>query len=796
MRSLFTRCDAYPTIFTQPIAATSVMVNVMKRSFNRLRIEIEGIVQGVGFRPFVFRLAGKHGIRGWVRNVSGCVLLEAEGAQANLSAFLRDIENEPPPLASITVIRKTAIPSSAGKGFLILPSAPGEKGIQIAPDSDVCADCLRELFDPDDRRYRYPFINCTNCGPRYSIITGIPYDRPFTTMADFTMCAACRAEYTDPANRRFHAEPNACPACGPQLRLMDGAGREVETHGDASLQTSVNLLRDGKILAIKGTGGFHLAVDACSDAAVGELRRRKERDEKPLALMAPTLEEIERHVHVNNLQKRLLMGPERPIVILPRRAGSPLSHLVAPANGYFGMMLPATPLHHLLLQDNFTALVMTSGNLSDEPIAFLDEDAFLRLGGIADFFLTHNRRIHTFSDDSVIRVFQGNPLFIRRSRGYVPRPVFLPSAQKSVLAVGGELKNAFCLTVGGRGFLGQHIGDLKNSATQRLLEETVAHLQKILEIEPVAVAHDLHPDYLSTAFAGEIGALPKVAVQHHHAHMASCMAENRLDGDVIGVIFDGAGFGLDGNIWGGEFLLGNYRAFQRRGHFRNVPLPGGDAAAIETYRMAIAYLYDCYGEGLFKLALPFMAALKEREKKLFLVMLERGINSPLSSSCGRLFDAVAALIGLRNSVAYEGQAAIELEALAERGASTGSYPYGIFSDAEGFVVDFRLMIGAILQDLETEEPLPDIARRFHDTLAAAAVDACVAIRRESGVERVVLSGGVFQNKMLTERVYDLLASNGFQVFTHRLVPPNDGGLALGQAVIAGHGTAPFPQSLR
>ncbi len=755
---------------------------LMIRSFKRLRIEIEGIVQGVGFRPFIFRLAGRHGIRGWVRNISGCVLLEAEGTQANLSAFLLAIEREAPPLSSITAVRKTAIPPSGEKGFLILPSAPGEKGIQIAPDSDVCADCLKELFDPGDRRYRYPFINCTNCGPRYSIITGIPYDRPLTTMATFTMCDACRAEYTDPANRRFHAQPNACPACGPRLLLAEPNGREME--GDA-VERSISLLKDGKILAIKGTGGFHLAVDACNDEAVRELRRRKQRDEKPLAMMAVSLMEIERHVQCQHLDMRLLTGPERPIVILPKRDDSPISPLVAPANGYFGMMLPSNPLHHLLLQDNFTALVMTSGNLSDEPIAFRDEDAFQRLGGIADFFLTHDRKIHTFSDDSVIRVFRGNPLFIRRSRGYVPRTIILPFSQKSVLAVGGELKNAFCLTVGGRGFLGQHIGDLKNSATHRLLEETVAHLQKILEIEPVAVAHDLHPDYLSTSFAGEIGHLPKIAVQHHYAHMASCMAENRLDGDVIGVIFDGAGFGLDGNIWGGEFLLGNYRTFQRRGHFRYVPLPGGDAAAIETYRMAIAYLYDSYGEGLFDLSLPVLGALEVKEKKLFLAMLQQGINTPLSSSCGRLFDAVAALFGVRNSNAYEGQAAIELEALAERGASDGEYPYAIFNDAGGFIVDFRLMIGAILQDIEAGGPLPAMARRFHDTLAAAAVDACSVIRGESKVERVVLSGGVFQNKLLTERIYDLLASNGFQVFTHRLVPPNDGGLALGQAVIAG-----------
>ena len=747
-----------------------------------MRIEVEGIVQGVGFRPFLFRLAGRHGITGWVRNVSGCVLLEAEGTQANLSAFVLDIDREAPPLASINAIRKTAIPPTGEKGFLILPSAPGETGIQITPDSDVCADCLRELLDPDDRRYRYPFINCTNCGPRYSIITGIPYDRPRTTMATFTMCDACRAEYTDPANRRFHAQPNACPDCGPRLVLTGPGGEEMA--GDA-VALAVSLLKAGKILAIKGTGGFHLAVDAVNDGAVRELRRRKQRDEKPLALMAPSLTEIERHVRCQHLEKRLLLGPERPIVILPKRDGSPISALVAPANGYFGIMLPSTPLHHLLLQDNFTALVMTSGNISDEPIAFRTEDAYRRLGCIADFFLIHDRDIHTFSDDSVIRVFQGSPLFLRRSRGYVPRPIYLPSAQKSVLAVGGELKNTVCLTVGEKAFLGQHIGDLKNSSTHRLLEETTAHLLQILEIRPAAVAHDLHPDYLSTSFAGEIDDLPKIAVQHHHAHMASCMAENRLEGDVIGVIFDGTGFGLDGNIWGGEFLVGNCRTFRRGGHFRYVHQPGGDAAVLETYRMAISYLYDFCGEGLFALSLPFLGTLGERERKLFLTMLERGINSPLSSSCGRLFDAVAAITGLRHAIAYEGQAAIELEALAEQSEPAGEYPYAIFTEAEGFTVDFRLMIGAILGDMKAGEPLPVMARRFHDTLAAAAADTCAHIRRESGVERVVLSGGVFQNKLLTEQVYDLLTARGFQVFTHRLVPPNDGGLALGQALIAG-----------
>jgi len=754
----------------------------MKRSYNRVRLEIEGIVQGVGFRPFLYRLAGRHGVRGWVRNISGFVLVEAEGTQANLTSFIRAIKAEAPPLASITSIRSTAIPATGERSFLILPSAPGEKAIQVAPDSDVCADCLAELFDPGNRRYRYPFINCTNCGPRYSIITGIPYDRPLTTMASFTMCDACSAEYGDPANRRFHAQPNACPACGPRLRLVDPAGREIR--GDA-IATAVDLLKSGKILAVKGVGGYHLAVDAGNDGAVLELRRRKLRDEKPFALMAPDTAGIERHAVCHPLDRQLLEGPERPIVIIPKRPDSPLSASIAPANGYFGMMLPATPLHHLLLRGHGTPLVMTSGNLSDEPIVFRNADAFQRLAGIADYFLVHDRDIHSLSDDSVVRVFQGNPLFLRRSRGYVPRPVTLPATQKSVLAVGGELKTTICLTTGDRAFLSQHIGDLKNSPTLELLETTVGHLKKLLEIEPVVVAHDLHPDYVSTSFAGGMGGLPTVAVQHHHAHMASCMAENRLDGNVIGVIFDGTGFGLDGSIWGGEFLVGGYRTFERRGHLRCVPLPGGDIAARETFRMAISYLYDSYGEALFDLKLPFMAEIGERDRKLLLAMLQRRINTPLSSGCGRLFDAVAALIGLRTSVSYEGQAAIELEALAEQSLPSGEYPYALFDEKAGVAIDFRMTIGALLKDMEDGAALPVMARRFHDTLAAATADVCAAIRRGCGMERVVLSGGVFQNRLLTERLHELLTSRGFTVFTHRLVPPNDGGLALGQAVIAG-----------
>ncbi len=649
-------------------------------AIDRIRIEIEGIVQGVGFRPFIFRLAGTHAINGWVLNNSGGVIIEAEGRQANVSAFLRDITAEAPPLAAITSVRSEKIAFQGDQGFVIRPSAGGTNKAQISPDCDVCADCLRELFDPNDRRYLYPFINCTNCGPRYSIITGIPYDRPFTTMASFPMCDACRAEYENPADRRFHAQPVACPVCGPRLGLVNAEG---ETVSGEPLPEALRLLHAGGILAVKGTGGYHLAVDACNETAVKELRRRKQRDEKPFALMAPDPQAIARFARFDEIEKRILSGPERPIVLLPKRDGNPIAPLVAPANGYFGVMLPGAPIHHLLLRDNFTALIMTSGNISDEPIAYLDDEARERLKDIADLFLVHDRDIHTRSDDSVIRVFQGNPLFLRRSRGYVPRSVKLPAAQRSVLAVGGELKAVVCLTREDRAFMSQHIGDLKNAATLRSLEETVAHLERILEIRPEVVAHDLHPDYLSSVYAAGLKEVPQAPVQHHHAHMAACMAENGLEGETIGVIFDGTGYGLDGTIWGGEFLLGDYRAFRRCGHFRTVPMPGGDAAIREPLRMVISYLYDIYGNALYDAPIPCLAETGDRDRQLFLKMLERGINSPLTSSCGRLFDAVAAMVGVRSRISYEGQAAIELEALAEEADTDTVYPYAIASTADG-----------------------------------------------------------------------------------------------------------------
>ena len=615
-------------------------------------------------------------------------------------------------------------------------------------------------------------------------------------MAPFVMCTACRAEYEDPADRRFHAQPNACPACGPRLRLLDGQGREIARD---PLTRAVRLLQEGQILAIKGTGGYHLAVDAGNADAVAELRRRKLRDEKPFALMAGDLERIKGFAEPNVMEERLLTGPERPIVLVKKRDWDPsgpkglgpgdrehpIAQQVAPANGYYGVMLPATPLHHLLLKDTFTALVMTSGNVSDEPIQYRDKEALASLAGIVDGFLTHDRAIHTREDDAVIRVFRGAPLFLRRSRGYVPRGVQLPSAQRSVLAVGGELKSTACLTRGDRAFLTQHVGDLKNAATFASLAEIITHLQRLLEIKPAVVAHDLHPDYHSTLHATGIAGLPKVVVQHHHAHLASCMAEHRLEGDVLGVIFDGMGYGLDGTAWGGEFLLGDYRSFRRVGHFRPVAMPGGDAAVREPFRMAIAWLWEGYGRRVFELPLDCFRHLGTQERKLFLQMLERQVNSPLTSSCGRLFDAVAALLGLRSHASYEGQAAIELEGLAEQGKVREPYPFAIIPGEAGRQLDLRPLISAIVAELLAEVPRTDIAATFHHSLALGVAAICRAIRKEHGCTRVALSGGVFQNRLLTEGVAAVLEQEGFTVFTHRMVPPNDGGVALGQAVIAG-----------
>ena len=737
-------------------------------------------MQGVGFRPFVYRLALRMGLAGWVRNTGRGVLVEVEGSRAVLESFCLAVREEAPPLSAISALTVETIAPDGEPGFAILESAHETKGGEVSPDCDVCEDCLAELYDPKDRRYLYPFINCTNCGPRYSIITGIPYDRPATTMAPFAMCDDCLSEYHDPLNRRFHAQPNACPVCGPRLTLLNRSGAPLP--GDPLAEATGALAR-GLIVAVKGVGGYHLAVDALNEEAVAKLRLRKKRDEKPFALLASDLEAVRRFAHCSEREARLLCGVERPIVLLRKLAGNTISRQVAPQNGWFGAMLPGNPLQHLLVRGSAGPLVMTSGNQSDEPIAYRDAEAMARLSGIADLFLVNDRQIHTRTDDSVLRLYRGEPLFLRRSRGYAPRAVNLPAPQASVLALGAELKNSVCLTRGAQGFMSQHIGDLKNAATLASMQETIGHLGRLLEIAPQAVAHDLHPDYLSTNYAEGLD-LPRVAVQHHHAHMASCMAENGLEGEVIGVVLDGAGYGPDGAIWGGEFLVGGYDGFKRCGHFSYLRMPGGDAAVREPYRMAISALYRVHGKELFEQPLPFLSKVAAMERSLFLKMLERGINSPFTSSCGRLFDAVAALIGLRSSISYEGQAAIELEALAECGRASTPYPYLVRGE-DCRSVDFAATFAAICADLARCRRSADIARAFHQTVAAAVCEVCAGIREDTGRARVVLSGGVFQNRLLTEDVALMLGQAGFQVYCHRLVPPNDGGIALGQAVVAG-----------
>lgn len=728
----------------------------------------------MGFRPFVFRLATELSLTGWVRNSPAGVELELQGGTEVLDGFGIRLREELPPLAVITTIEVAHIQLVSGEtGFVILPSSDGRHEAQIAPDSALCADCLRELSDPSNRRFRHPFITCTNCGPRWTIVTGIPYDRALTTMAAFPLCTACQAEYRNPLDRRFHAQPIACPDCGPQLLL-------TPSHPEP-LQQAITLLQGGQIVAIKGLGGYHLAVDACNANALQRLRLRKQRDEKPFAIMVPDLATARQLADLSEMEERLLAGPEAPIVIVRSKSDSPVARLVAPGSQWVGLLLAYTPLHQLLfVESSLTALVMTSGNASDEPMISDDYQAQAGLLDISDAILAHDRPIQVRTDDSVLRVFQGRPIFYRRSRGYVPRPIILPFDVGKILAVGAELKNAICLTRDSQAFLSQHIGDLKNEATLDTFKQTISQLETIMEIRPECVVCDLHPDYLSTRYAEETG-LPLVKVQHHHAHMASCMAENGLDGDVIGVIFDGTGLGEDGTVWGGEFLVGNYAAVQRAGHLKQVRLPGGDAAARESWRMTASWLYEALGDAVWEL--PGMPALAAVDRELLQAMLERGINAPFSSSIGRLFDAVASLLGAATHNSFDGQAGMALEALAETAPSSDLLPYRL-QPGMPFQLDLAPLLSGLVQRLQTGEPPASLAWAFHASLAWAVVDGCELIRKDSGLGRVVLSGGVFQNRLLTELVYTLLAKSHFSVFIHRLVPPNDGGIALGQIAVA------------
>ncbi|MEO6436431.1 MAG: carbamoyltransferase HypF [Tepidisphaeraceae bacterium] len=751
----------------------------------RRAIAISGTIQGVGFRPFVHGLASRLELGGCVRNHTGGVAIEVEGDPHRLDEFLNLLVTHPPPLARIDELSWKSAPICGDAAFRIEPSECDNHGtVVIPPDIATCDQCLAELFDPTDRRFGYPFLNCTKCGPRLTIINAAPYDRSRTSMAPFPMCAACRNEYEDPGNRRFHAQPTACPACGPRLTAVDPGGDHVAS-GSEALDRTVAMLVMGKLAAIKGLGGYHLACDARSPLAVSQLRQRKNRDEKPFAVMVPSIDAARALCDVNDSEATLLSSPARPIVLLRKLGRSAVAEAVAPGNPFLGVMLPYTPLHHLLLHDlgPDAVLVMTSGNRSDEPIAYKDDDARERLAKIADIFLIHDRAIHVRCDDSVWRVIDGQESPIRRSRGYAPRPIALPVAcGEPVLAVGGQLKATFALGRDRQAVLSHHAGDLDNYEAYRAFERDITLYEQLFRVTPKVIALDLHPDYASTRYALRRAAaegLEVVAVQHHHAHLASCMADNGLVGDVIGVTFDGTGYGSDGNVWGGEFLVGGYEQFRRAAHLRYVAMPGGDRAIREPWRMALAHLADAdLGDRLLRQRVAH-ASLRTAGR-----MLDRGFNAPLTSSAGRLFDAVASIAGVRDCVSYEGQAAMQLEWLATgAGGDAGTYPFEVAHEQIGDVIDTRPLIRAAADDIARGTSAAIIARRFHSTMVEIIASVCKTIARDSALDRVVLSGGVFMNALLTREAAARLEADGFRVYRHRLVPPNDGGLSLGQLAI-------------
>jgi len=804
---------------------------------------VEGVVQGVGFRPFVHRLAREHTLSGWVRNDERGVLLEVEGEADAVERFMERLRGEAPPLAAVERVDAQQLRPSGDDRFEILPSAAGHEPAALIPaDVAPCAACLRELLDPGDRRHRYPFINCTDCGPRFTIVCGVPYDRALTTMAGFEMCADCRAEYEDPSSRRFHAQPNACATCGPTLRLIECSGRTGSEQempdasgalagadtptGEDALAGAVAALVAGRIVAVKGLGGYHLACRADDERAVAELRRRKHREEKPFALMSGDLSALEALVELSPAERELCSGHARPIVIARRRAGAPVAAAVAPGLADLGVMLPSTPLHHLLLTDTGTTLVMTSGNLADEPIAHRDDDALARLSAIADAVLAHDRPIQVHADDSVVRSLRSTgmafaaagvasaatgatsaaadsatsrspvPLMIRRARGYVPGHLPLALGATPLLACGAELKSTFCLATGPRAWVGQHIGDLRDWQALRSFEKGIAHFEALFAVRPEVVAHDLHPDYLSTAYAQARDDVKLVAVQHHHAHMAAVLAEHGECGPAIGAIYDGAGLGADGTIWGGELLLGDLESARRVGHLHEVRLPGGDAAVREPWRMACAWL-QAAGVNREDGAAPRQHVAGRIDWELVdpgrweqvSELVRTGTASPITTSVGRLCDAVAALCGIRMSVREEGRAAMELEAAAApavdgtaRGAQD-AYPLPVVN-AGVLKLDARATVLAIVDDLAAGTSAALVGARFHNGLADATVRALETVATREGVNTTVLSGGVFQNRLLLGRCITRLAETGLRVLIPRRLPPNDGAISYGQAAVA------------
>ncbi len=773
----------------------------MKKEIERKKIHITGVVQGVGFRPFIYQLAHAHHLKGWVLNASDGVWFEVEVEREKVKNFIESIPVKAPPRARIENIKITNLPPSGYKTFEIKKSEE-EKGkfILVSPDIATCKLCVKELFDRKDRRYHYPFINCTNCGPRFTIIEDIPYDRPKTTMKKFPMCPQCEKEYHDPLNRRFHAQPNACPACGPSLFLVKrrisplrkrnekfkkyGIEKEEkawEEENENPIKKTIKALKEGKIVAIKGLGGFHLACDATNNEAVKLLRERKKRPGKPFAIMVKDIDAVKEICEVSEEEEKLLSSPECPIVLLKKRKDIPIAFEVAPHNNYLGVMIPYTPLHHLILKKSEMFLVMTSGNISEEPIACENEEALIRLGDLADLFLLHDRDIYSRYDDSVARIFEKKPMLIRRARGYAPYPIHLPYKSQEILAVGPELKNTFCLTKENYAFISQHIGDMENEETLEHFQKTLELYKKLFRIKPQVVAYDLHPEYLSTKFAQDLD-LPKVGVQHHHAHIVGAMIENKHLDPLIGFSFDGTGFGTDGKIWGGEVILSHLDKFERLAHFEYVPLPGGEASIKKPWRMALSYLISAFGKDWRNLPIDFLHRIPKGEAKIVEKQIERGINSPLTSSCGRLFDAVSSLIGVRDVASYEAQAAIEMEMISSE--TEEYYQFEIEGDSFPYRVNTVKIIKQIVDDLIKGVRQEEIAGKFHQTIVRIILELSHFLSKEKGVKTLALAGGVFQNFELLKRCVPTFRKEGFKVLLKRNVPVNDGGVSLGQAVVA------------
>jgi len=769
------------------------------------KISITGIVQGVGFRPHVYKLAVSNRLNGFVLNDTTGVTIEIQGSEEEVLRFERELKHNPPIRSRIDTFNISIKDSSELFNYFSIKESKSsdEKIAQISPDLDICKDCLRELFNPNDRRYLYPFINCTNCGPRFTIIKDVPYDRPLTTMEIFKMCEVCQKEYDDPMNRRFHAQPNACSVCGPKVYLCDNHDKEILIGGTSDeneilFKKVSELLKEGKIIAVKGIGGFHLACDALNEEAVSTLRKRKFREDKPFALMFHDIKSVGLFCEISKQEKTLLESVAHPVVLLRKRKNKDVAHSVAPNNHYLGAMVPYSPIHHLLFHFFSNPLVMTSGNVSDEPIVFKNSEAFEYLSKIADFFLLHDRDINIRCDDSVYRIWSGLEYPVRRSRGYVPDSIRLEwEFSEPVLACGPEQKNTFALAKGNRIYLSHHIGDMENYEVLRSLEKGVIHFKKIFDIEPTIVAYDLHPDYLSTKYAQEYPDFTesgekviKVGIQHHHAHAVSCMVENGINRPVIAVTLDGTGYGEDGTIWGGEILLTEYHRFKRLGYFETAQMPGGEAAIDNPWQMAVSYLYEIYNENLFEIDLPFLNSIAHSEKDIVLGLLKTGFNSPMTSSCGRLFDGVAAIVGVRNHVNYEGQAAVEFEQYISQKSSFRkdksdiAYDFYLMNNSEGFIIEWESMIKQAVEDVKNRVSLSYISIKFHNGLAKILCEAVERSREMTEINEVVLSGGVFMNIYLLTRLHNLLENSGFTVYTHRQVPANDGGIALGQAVIA------------